>query len=151
MAGIQEAAALPTGLFAADVRLFGLTEPKKLGDPSWFEYEYTDATKSEKGSTEDVFATRNLSLNGILKLGYNPMFCAWSSWAGHWKPKCVGKPNLLTADMVAENFRQAAMRLPANQKRAEVESQVFLETDWTQATYLPLTGNDEPQKEAFSS
>lgn len=143
--GIQEAAALPTGLCAFDVRAFELTEPKKPGDPSWFEYEYTDLYRSEKGSTEDVYATRNLSLAGILQLGYNPLFCAWSSWAGHWKPKCVGRPNLLTADAVAENFRRAAMRLPAHQKQAEVCSAVYDEIDWTQASYLSLT---EPDNDA---
>ena len=44
---------------------------------------------------------------GLAKLGYNPVHCAWSSWAGHWKPKCVGKPMPLTARDVADKLTRA--------------------------------------------
>lgn len=84
-----------------------IAEEKYTSEHSWFYYEWTNLFQAEKASTEDVTATRDLSLAGISKLGYNPIFCAWSSWAGHWKPKCVGKPQLLTADDVAEKMARA--------------------------------------------
>lgn len=137
MAGIQECAALPTGLSMFDMRIFELTEPKpntlpgRIADQlaglvgrtldektlanlaewlaqekvkaeeSWFYYEYTDRFQAEKCSTEDVTASRDLSIAGIHQYGYNPMHCAWSSWAGHWKPKCVGRPVMVPAESIA--------------------------------------------------
>lgn len=79
--GIWEVAALPTGLIIYDVRLFAtLPQP-------WFEYEYTDTPRNtHKGSTEDVFQTRNASMLGF------PQYCNWDAWAGHIKLKTVCKP-----------------------------------------------------------
>jgi hypothetical protein len=146
MSGIQECAALPTGLIMFDMRAFELTEPQpkaevetvitaleahceivdgKLVGPdvktiveriinektkaehSWFYYEYTDIYECEKASTEDVTATRDISLYGLASLGYNPIHCAWSSWAGHWKPKCVTKPSLITASDINDRYARA--------------------------------------------
>lgn len=97
MAGIQECAALPTGLIMYDMRCFELTEPKDENDKPWFYYEWDDKYAAGKASTEDVTMTRDLSIVGTRVLGYNPVLCNWDAWAGHWKPKCVGKPITLDA------------------------------------------------------
>lgn len=105
LAGIQECAALPTGLIMYDMRCFDLTEPKENGDHPWFYYEWKDIYASEKASTEDVTQTRDLSLVGINKLGYSPVFCNWDAWAGHWKPKCVGKPVFISPGDVSAKLK----------------------------------------------
>lgn len=143
MAGIQPVAALPTGLILFDLRIFDLTEPKKPGDNPWFYYE-TDLYQSQKRSTEDVTATRDMSLAGVVALGYNPIFCAWSSWAGHWKPKCVGKPNLITPDIVAPTLARAATgRLPSDRKLMEVHAPIADEIDWASAVVLDSPAEPE--------
>jgi hypothetical protein len=101
MAGIQECAALPTGLIMYDMRAFELTEPRSVNDKPWFYYEWNNHYCSEKASTEDVTQTRDLSMAGVQKLGYNPLYCNWDAWAGHWKPKCVGKPQIIDASGVS--------------------------------------------------
>ena len=105
MAGIQECAALPTGLIMYDMRAFELTEPKREGDKPWFYYEWTDLHQTGKASTEDVTNTRDISLVGTQKLGYNPVYCNWDAWAGHWKPKCVGKPVFIPPSGVSEKLK----------------------------------------------
>lgn len=106
LAGIQECAALPTGLIMYDMRAFDVTEPQDANDNAWFYYEYTDKYQAEKSSTEDVTMTRDLSLAGTQKLGYNPVFCNWDAWAGHWKPKCVGKPQIVQAIDISNKLKQ---------------------------------------------
>lgn len=106
MAGIQECAALPTGLIMYDMRAFALTEPQADADKPWFYYEYKSKYQDEKASTEDVTMTRDLSLVGTQKLGYNPVFCNWDAWAGHWKPKCVGKPQVVEASNISEKLKR---------------------------------------------
>lgn len=105
LAGIQECAALPTGLIMYDMRAFALTEPASDQAKPWFYYEWKDKFCAEKASTEDVTMTRDLSLVGADKLGYNPVFCNWDAWAGHWKPKCVGKPQVIAAKGVSEKLK----------------------------------------------
>jgi hypothetical protein len=105
MAGIQECAALPTGLIMYDMRAFELTEPKSEDDKPWFYYEWSDKYAAQKASTEDVTMTRDLSLVGTQRLGYSPVFCNWDAWAGHWKPKCVGKPVAIDARGVSDKLR----------------------------------------------
>jgi hypothetical protein len=107
LGGIQECAALPTGLIMYDLRCFDLIEPKTAEDKPWFYYEWKDIYASDKASTEDVTNTRDISLVGIQKLGYNPVYCNWDAWAGHWKPKCVGKPVVIDAKGVSQKLRQA--------------------------------------------
>lgn len=127
MAGIQECAALPTGLIMYDIRAFELTEPKDESEPPWYYYEWGNEEfpaqyAAAKASTEDVTNTRDLSLAGIVSLGYNPVHVAWSSWAGHWKPKCVGRPTLLTADSVGVRLARAAReRLPSTVRNRVVD------------------------------
>jgi hypothetical protein len=105
MSGIQECAALPTGLIMYDMRAFELTEPKTKEDNPWFYYEFSDKYQCEKASTEDVTMTRDLSLVGTQRLGYNPVFCNWDCWAGHWKPKCVAKPQLIEAKDISKKLK----------------------------------------------
>lgn len=107
LSGIQECAALPTGLIMYDMRAFELTEPKTEADKPWYYYEFPDKYQAEKASTEDVTQTRDLSLVGTQKLGYNPLFCNWDAWAGHWKPKCVGKPQFIEAKHISEKLKQS--------------------------------------------
>lgn len=120
MSGIQPCAAQPTGLIMFDMRAFDLTDPKKLGTGNgWFYYEWNDEYASEKASTEDVTATRDISMHGLLELGYSPIYCNWDSWAGHWKPKCVRKPRVIFADQIGEKYRRAAIRNAQSTKRRE--------------------------------
>jgi predicted O-methyltransferase YrrM len=126
MAGIQECAAQPTGLIMFDMRAFDLTDPKhhfealieegfsrehaRLIARPWFYYEYRSAYEAQKGSTEDVTATRDMSLAGINQLGYNPMYCNWDAWAGHHKPKCVRKPRPIMSQHVGGKYREMLKR-----------------------------------------
>jgi len=96
--GVQEVAALPTGLILLDV------EALKLIDPPYTSYQWTDQHERGKASTEDVVLTRDLSLAGAT------CYCTWSSWAGHWKRKCVGRPMPLVASAVAKKFQDAVLR-----------------------------------------
>lgn len=108
--GIQRVAALPTGLILFDNRLFHLTAPRDASDSPWFYYEYTDRYQTRKASTEDVTATRDISLACLHRHGYNPIYCNWDAWAGHWKPKCVCKPDILFADEVATKLARSIQR-----------------------------------------
>mgnify|MGYP001593860219 CR=1 FL=1 len=123
MLGIQECGAGPTGLSMWDMRAFELVRPPYF----YYEWEGDGAAcphchqvypgkRSHKSSTEDVTATRDISLNGIQTLGYNPMFINWDAWAGHWKPRCVGKPTMIKADHVSHKLA-AAVR--ANQRSTD--------------------------------
>lgn len=96
--GFEEVGALPTGLILIDMRAIPLLPPP------WFEYEWKDPPfNTEKGSTEDVFFTRNLSNVGV------PQYVAWDSWAGHWKSKCVSKPQVMTCESVRAQLREAVL------------------------------------------
>jgi hypothetical protein len=110
MAGIMPVAALPTGLIMFDIRLFDLIAPP------YFDYEYRDRFRSEKVSTEDVVSTRDMSLVIQHKLGYNPVFCNWDAWAGHAKPKIVGKPRIIEADKVSQRWMQG-LQMPNSNMR----------------------------------
>jgi hypothetical protein len=46
-----------------------------------------------------------LSLAGAQKLGYNPVYANWDAWAGHWKPKCVGKPQYVAAKNISQKLK----------------------------------------------
>lgn len=106
--GIQEVAALPTGLIVFDMRGFDRIEPP------YFSYEYDNqgprcagcghperGPESSKASTEDVVTTRDLSIAGV------PQYCNWDAWAGHRKVKTVRKPRPFTADGVAAKMHDA--------------------------------------------
>lgn len=124
-AGIQPVAALPTGCIMFDMKMFDITDPKleyqallaKYGDPKiaraltnpWFYYEWKDIYACTKASTEDVTVSRDMVLCAYAKLGYNSMFCNWDAWVGHYKPKCVGKPVLLTSESINDKYREAVL------------------------------------------
>lgn len=106
--GIQEVAALPTGLIVFDMRGFDRIEPP------YFSYEFDGqgprcpgcgepkrGPESNKCSTEDVVTTRDLSIAGV------PQYCNWDAWAGHRKMKTVRKPRPFTADGVAAKMHDA--------------------------------------------
>lgn len=96
--GIEEVAALPTGLC-----MFHLSAIERL-KPPYFYYEWKDPRAMEKASTEDVTFTRDLAFAGV------PIYCAWDCWAGHWKWKCVGKPGIIGVKDVGAQFQRAALR-----------------------------------------
>jgi len=112
--GFEEVAALPTGLIMFDTRIFKL----KRTELFYYEYKHDGANcelcgmrapgvRAEKISTEDVASTRDLSLLGITKYGYNPCFINWDAWAGHVKPQVVGKPQCIDAHSVHAHLRKA--------------------------------------------
>lgn len=96
--GIQQVAALPTGLIIIDMQAIPHT------DPPYFYYEWEDETESKKASTEDVTFTRDLGLNGV------PQFCNWDAWCGHWKKKCVGRPILHSSQSLNARFRKRVLQ-----------------------------------------
>lgn len=112
MTGITPVAALPTGLIIFDMRIFDVVNTSGNG---WFYYEWSDNFASEKGSTEDVTATRDMSLIGGVKLGYNPVYCAWDCWAGHWKPYLVTKPRPLDAMNVGDTMWRSLLNRTKNE------------------------------------
>lgn len=116
LSGIRECAALPTGLILFDLNAFDLVKPP------YFYYEYTDEYETEKASTEDVTATRDLSIVCQERHGYSPVFCNWDAWAGHWKPKCVERPRLVTVDMINDKYRDAVLsKRDSRDRLADVE------------------------------
>ncbi len=147
LAGIQECAALPTGLIMYDMRAFDVTEPKGATDKPWFYYEWKDKYAADKASTEDVTMTRDLSLVGTQKLGYNPVFCNWDSWAGHWKPKCVGKPQVITAEGVSNKMKQCwEANVEGGVKLVDFQSPVPIRLPQRQE--FDSMGMDLPEKDA---
>lgn len=96
--GFERVAALPTGLILYDMRVFNLKKPPH------FYYEWKDETAAEKASTEDVTQTRDAGLAGA------QVWCNWSAWAGHYKLKCVGKPQVLYTENVGKTMRDAVVR-----------------------------------------
>ncbi len=99
--GIYPVAALPTGCCLFTTNCFeGPPKP-------YFKYEWMDEDHSEKGSTEDVYATRNISLYWSMTKGWDVCFATCNSWALHYKPKRVGRPCLVPIESVAKNMREA--------------------------------------------
>lgn len=138
MVGIQPAAAQPTGLILFDMRAFDLTDPLKYynellaqGRPRdeakllvhpWFYYEYADIYQSEKCSTEDVTATRDISFHGWLEYGRDCIFINWDAWAGHVKPKVVRKPRPVDSKAMHAQYRHAV-----ETKQTSTEKMIFVE------------------------
>lgn len=130
MRGIQSIAAGPTGvvMYSLDaldlMNVHRLTHEQilqkyKAGDltlerakqllamQSWFFYEYTDAECTAKASTEDVTNTREIQMAGLVKHKQPVVFCNWDSWAGHYKPKCVGMPEPIYVETINQNYVEA--------------------------------------------
>ena len=94
----------------------------RKAEKPFFYYEYTDQYEQHKASTEDMTNTRDISLAGLIQLGYNPIHCAWSSWAGHWKPRNVSKPRVISASEISQRFTNAVLRkVDANQKHVTID------------------------------
>lgn len=131
MSGLHPVAALPTGLIMFDLRIFDLLDDGRLSreqaldqykagtitrqqalrslSDGYFYYEWTDESASEKASTEDVTATRDISLIGQLKLGYNPLLVACDSWIGHVKPYTTGRPKIFATEQVGNALQRAVL------------------------------------------
>jgi len=109
--GIEPVAALPTGLIMFDLRVFDYLKPP------YFYYEYTDEYEQEKASTEDVTCTRDIGMVIQERLGYAAVHCNWDAWAGHYKPKCVGKPAPLSISQVNQKYREAVLRNQPHNER----------------------------------
>lgn len=129
MCGIQEIAAGPTGVIMYSTSALQLIPEKQstsdvllgfkggqytldravelIQRESWFYYEFNGGNRSRKNSTEDVTNTREIQMAGIIKHGETVVFCNWDSWAGHYKPKCVGKPAPLPIESVSKVFLDA--------------------------------------------
>jgi len=103
LAGIYPVAALPTG-----VCLFTLSAFEGLKQP-YFRYEM-DAAGAHKKSTEDVVATRDISLFWKITKGYDVLFATCDSWAFHAKTKLVGRPQHVPIDSISEDFADAIRR-----------------------------------------
>lgn len=130
MRGIQPIAAGPTGVIMYTTDAFDLMNVRSLSIEqildmykngeitasrgkqliemeSWFYYEYTDPYCTRKASTEDVTNTREIQMAGIQKFKEPVVFCNWDSWAGHYKPKCVGRPEPIRVESVSSMFAEA--------------------------------------------
>jgi hypothetical protein len=99
--GIHQMGAGPTGVSLWTTNCW----PKEFPKP-YFAYEWNES-HSEKQSTEDCFATRNVSLWWQMKTGDNPLFALCDSWALHHKVKLVGRPNRVYVENIAKEFRDA--------------------------------------------
>lgn len=107
---------LDQGAFTRD-QMFKMAEVllnrKEKAELPWSYYEWSDAYQQRKASTDDVTLTRDIALIGERRLGYNPVHIAWDCWAGHWKPKCVGKPVMMTNKCVSEKLQRALAQGPS--------------------------------------
>ena len=128
MTGITQVAALPTGLMIIDMRII-----KKMRNPIFY-YEWKDdgpicehcgvkkpGPQVEKASTEDVSFSRDVDSMGF------PLYCNWDAWAGHRKPKLVGKPGLLGDDVISQQLRGRAAELEAERKQRELSPSLLSE------------------------
>lgn len=98
--GIEQVAALPTGLILYDLRIFD----RHPGQP-YFYYEF-DKAFSKKESTEDVTNTRDLSLiwHDVEGAG---CYCNWDHWAAHIKLTEFGAPALRTTKEIGRHLWKA--------------------------------------------
>jgi hypothetical protein len=67
-------------------------------------------------STEDVAFSRDLTYAGV------PLFCAWQSWAGHIKPKMVGKPLEIPPQNVPGWVVDRAQELSPDEDRSQFQA-----------------------------
>ena len=133
LTGICPVAALPTG-----VCLFTLNAFEGMSHP-YFSYEF-DATHSEKKSTEDVYATRNISLFWQNRIGQDVVFAACDSWALHHKVKKVGRPTLLSTEAVHKDLRDRFL------ESAGVKEEQLMDLDFTDGkTVLSEINETAPQ------
>lgn len=125
---IEQVGCIGTGLLFIDLRCLHAIRPP------YFFYEYTDDEQTAWKSTEDVPFSRDLALAGV------PVFCAWGSWAGHWKPELVGRPQRVTPEEVTKRFyerAQVAFNSPAEIERRKKEQEAYATQVKTSGFMLP--------------
>lgn len=83
--GLHRVANVGTHCVAYSVSIFGRVKPP------WFE-QRCDETRSLLLETEDCIGHRRLREAGV------PVYCHFNFWAGHWKERRVGKPEVLTEE-----------------------------------------------------
>lgn len=132
LSGIYPVAALPTG-----VCLFTLSAFDGLKKP-YFKYEMNE-DGSEKESTEDVVATRDISLFWKMTKGYDVLFATCDSWALHHKTKKVGRPQFVPVDSVAETLMEA---IKLNRRSNESMEYVDFENAHVLTNKFELLGPD---------
>jgi hypothetical protein len=101
--GIYPVAALPTGCCLFTTNAFeGLPQP-------YFRYEFDD-TGANKLSTEDVVATRDISLYWKMTKNIDVLFATCDSWALHYKPKKVGRPTFTPVEATSKLLRDSIVQ-----------------------------------------
>jgi len=88
---------------------------------SYFFYEYTTPLQTAKASTEDVTNTREIQFAGFVKHKQPVVFCNWDAWAGHYKPKCVGKPRPIGIDEINGVYREAVEEYLTREEMMDVD------------------------------
>lgn len=143
MGGIQEAAAGPTGLIMMTTDVF------KYANEAPFYYEWTDKHQQQKASTEDVTFTRDVSMRSIEGTGENAVFCNWDAWAGHHKPKCVGRPVVIPASKINQEYKKFVLDNIQDDERLLDVKFGTVGTRTTHAASIPPVdeGDWEPQSE----
>lgn len=101
--GVYPVAALPTGVCLCTTNAFEYPPPPQKG---YFHYEFNEDA-SEKMSTEDVVATRDLSLYWKMKHNVDVLWATCDSWALHVKTKKVGRPRPTPVEAIAKDFRDS--------------------------------------------
>jgi hypothetical protein len=131
--GIYPVAALPTG-----VCLFTLNSFEGLKKP-YFRYEMNE-DGSEKRSTEDVVATRDISLYWMMTKGITAIWANCDAWAFHHKPKKVGKPKMVYLEAIGQEMRDAIL----TQRSAldSVQYVDFTKGEVPQGEIKPLKANE---------
>lgn len=117
--GFERVAALATGLLLIDLRAVRRLEPP------YFDYEWSNPKMCRKVSTEDIYFSRDLAVAGI------PCYVAWDSWAGHWKRKKVGKPEIVDLMSVPSRLGRICGIQPQQAPRPERQPEPKPETSRT--------------------
>lgn len=159
LTGIQQVAALPTGLC-----IINMAAVREMRMP-WFDYEWKDRAgraerkcqscghptpheRSQKASTEDVFFSRNMQSIGNADGSTRwPIFCNWDAWAGHYKLTLIGPPQKLDADFFPQCSRRWSDKAPAlkgTDPYADLPAgEVTMEASDTTPHYFPATMDDD--------
>ncbi len=145
MTGIKPIAALPTGVCLFTTNAFeGMSVP-------YFAYEM-NADHTDKLSTEDVYATRNISLFWHSKINEDVVFAACDSWALHHKVKKVGRPELLSVNAVHQDLQSRYLESAGYGERlAEIDfTEGKSEMRFVEAEQLPASVATEPEVPKFT-
>lgn len=106
MGGIQDAAAVATGVCLIDMRIL-----ERLNKP-WFKYEFEDEEEqTTKSTTEDVYFSRNIWMANA-----GDVFINWDAWAAHWKFGSVRKPRPITKDRIQKEMH-ASLKMPDSDEK----------------------------------